>query len=643
MTVSKSIMIQGPSEKVSQVQTRNYTWEGIGADWGTPTLMDPGGKGYDELYRVGGWDSRTIIWNRPTWPSTRDGSPQYTDKGEFTTEIFAVKGSLPHISAEDRTEYAELADSTEFLCGVYYNDTFAYFLFLDPSLDGVCHPGAYYVIETKEDVESQNIIRNVKDTYTASGFSLYDAIVSGTTRIKMNLAWQPTGDYTGFYLDTSYMEAGGYLRLGPNASGQEQTARITAIVDSGEVDVVPLYYEFAADDPVVYWTSDEESQHDMFIATGSGADSVGLGAGPKEGETYFWSRGDISSETIIELFEPIPWAIPEPYSIRNVPYTNIWLRLDSPSQPFNLSTLVFKVNFVDVTDNVVVTQIPGGIELFYNPPTDFELASRVYVSIYISCSVSEYNYMGLSTFEGLPYVTLSGTTRTYQPGGQVVFGPNTEGDMQTTTIRYIVSDEEIMIEDQLSYDFDAGDLVQYTYDDYPVTLDYWFDVVDDYKPPYFERFNPVDGQEEVAVNHFIMFDIRDAGLGVDISTLSFTVNNLIELPQIYKYSDNWYRVVYTPEVNYYYNSTVECFATVSDLSSSQNRGYAVWSFSTSEAELPIVMNRDPYACAFPVHHKDDIRLDIYGRGGGISYPSILFTWDQHAYFIYTYPKIYRLT
>ena len=380
-----------------------------------------------------------------------------------------------------------------------------------------------------------------------------------------------------------------------------------------------------------------------------------------DSENMIVIKGGLSTTTDIELFIPIPWAIPEPKSIRNVPHTNIWTRIDQPALPFNLSSLVYKING-EIQDTEVVgsfysnpgvaqvLNIPGGIEIFFDPEEDFDLNTRVTVDIILSCSpsVNRWVYRESGTYlAGTEYIQLtsSGTGDAlfyFQPGGQLIIGPNPNGEWEVNTVRSIISEDEIMIY-PTTYEFTDGDPVQYTYDDYPVELDYYFDIVDDFKPPTFHNIRPGNGTTNMGRFRSISFEIRDEGLGVDISTLTLTVNNLVVIPQeVYKYSDQWYFVRWTPTYPYYYNATIECFATVSDLSDAKNRAFTTWSFSTAASELPMIDNPDPYYCAFPVHLNSDIQLDVYGRGGGISEDTIVFTVDQHEYQVERYPKIYRL-
>jgi hypothetical protein len=303
---------------------------------------------------------------------------------------------------------------------------------------------------------------------------------------------------------------------------------------------------------------------------------------------------------------------------------------------------VFKVNGENVTEDVEITYVTGGIELFYNPTVNFDLSSRVYVDIHISCSPSVYRSFAEVSPAGSEYISIGGgDLNIFQSGGMLRLGPNPADEWEDATLRCLVEGNVVRLTSVTEYEYTQGDLIAYTNDDYSVDLNYYFDIVDDFRAPTFESIYPYDGMEGANRRQWILFDIKDEGLGIDISTLSFTVDNMIVIPQVYKYSDNWYRVVYSPPVNYYYNAVVNCFATVEDLSSRKNRAFAVWSFHTESGELPIIMNPEPYFCAFPVHLKSHIGVDVFAREAGANLHSMVFTWDQKEYKVITYPKIYR--
>lgn len=86
----------------------------------------------------------------------------------------------------------------------------------------------------------------------------------------------------------------------------------------------------------------------------------------------------------VTQYDFLIFAIPEPYSQKNSPDTNILVRIIGfGSIPLNASSLIFKINGIDVTSSVVVTPFGGGLQLDYNPPVDFDYASIVSVDIEI--------------------------------------------------------------------------------------------------------------------------------------------------------------------------------------------------------------------------------------------------------------------
>lgn len=655
MPLSRSVMIVGPQPRQTRINTRNHAWcrpeVGQPCSWGTVIMDDPGDKGYDEPYRQGGTDVGYMMMARSIGPPTRNENecspsvhPWYPFCEDLTYDIFVVKGALPHHHPGDYgyLNQGHYSFTGDILCEVAM-DGGSYWLYRDKSLENEgyhCTPGGHFTLRLHSDLESKQHVYKPEDSYGFDGTEIEVPVTSGTTRLEFHPYWQTTGSGIGFYKDSSYMEAGGFLRIGPNSEGDIDIVRITDIVAYNIVDTTEILHDYDPGDNIYYWRSGIKPSNYMPIEEGNNPDPDGMSDGPKETQTLVETKGGLDTSAIIETFIPIPWAIPAPYSIRNVPHTNIWLRLDDPSIPFNLNTLEFKVNGENVTDDVDVTQFTGGMELLYDPPVNFDMSSRVYVEINVSCSPSLYVYFGEAALVESEFITVSGDMSFFQPGASLKLGPNPVGDWEMNEIYYIEGDQ-IKLATKTEYEYVQGDLISYTYDDYPVELSYYFDIVDDFKPPYFENIYPYDGMENVARNHWIMFDIKDEGLGVDISTLSFTVDNMIVIPQIYKYNDHWYRVIYTPPVPYYYNARVSCFATVQDNSSRKNRAFATWGFNTESGELPILMNPNPYFCAFPVHHKSHVGVDLFAREAGANLHSMIFTWDQKEYKVITYPKIYR--
>jgi hypothetical protein len=656
--MERSVLIRGPQEIETHDIIRGYIY---GHRWGDAVeWLDPDGDGTYNWYRTTDgditgetdtpMDSQLVMVGE----ILRRADHPDADGGSLNSEISVIanKGAFQHLTEAERL-YIEnnLSDYLEsiggdFSCAVYWGTDLVHLLFRDPSLDGVCNPGGFFRLLTKESMESHEIVNEYESSFENSGMTVGGTLASGTTTLNLNMPWISTGGLTGFYMDTSFLSEGGYFFLGPNDMGESGVARLVSILDSSSVEITGAPFDFATDDPILYKDSSIDKSLYIPVPAGTGTHTLGGGeytteSGGKSTEILIETREGLEVSTLLETFIPIPWAIPAPYSIRNVPFTDIWQRLQNPSIPLNWSTLIYKINGVDVTEDVQITLIPGGAELLYDPPVDFEMASRVYVNIYVSASPTMGRQFAENALVGTEYVTLSGGgTSIMQAGGIVYLGPNSLGEEESQEVRAIIDDEQIIIY-PTEYEYSAGDEIQYIYDDYPLELKYWFDIVDDFKPPRIYNMYPSQGMSNIDVNHWIRFEVSDEGLGIDISTLTLTVNNLVVYPTIYKYSDHWYQVLYTPPVPYYYNTTVECFVTVTDLSSQQNRAFATWSFNTGPPVTPIVMNPGPWYCAYPVHLNDDIKIDIFAREGGANWPSMVFTLDQKQYEYYSYPKIYR--
>jgi hypothetical protein len=657
--MQKSTLLVGASSRSSYQNLYTPQW---GHTWGTQQLwLDPDNNGLYDWYRtdylgriavVGGpLDSSLDIFVRHYGSPYKD-SATASGSGDSNITIPLMKGALPHLTAEERdyiahhlSEYLDIGAEGKPNCAVFYGNDFAYFMFEDPSLPGICNPGGYFIVRTLPTYESHATISSPVAYYENPDLKVNGTLASGTTTLTMTMPWIDTNSSgtTGFYLTTDIMDVGGHLYFGPNSVGSSGVATVVSILGSDRLQITPMDYTFMNGDPILYRDSEIKKTIDVPVPGGSGDYEIAgytTQSGGKGTELSVGVKGGLETFTVIETFIPIPWAVPTPYSIRNAPYTNIWQRLSNPSIPMNWSTLVYKINGVEVTDQVQITLIPGGAELFYNPPQDFQLNSRVWVYVYVSASPTVTRTFATNTPIDTRYIQIDGDISMFQPGGMLEFGPNPGGESESRELIAIMSTDTIMVE-ETTYEYLEGDTIQYTYADYPLELNYWFDIVDDFYPPEIFNMYPYNGMTNVDHRHWIRFEIQDEGLGIDISTLTFTVNNLVVIPDIYKYSDNWYQVIYTPPYPFYYNSTVECFVTVADRSSSQNRGYAIWSFQTGESEVPIIMNAHPSCGAFPVHLKDDIQVDVYGRGGGINLSSLVFTVDQKKYIPSTYPKIYR--
>lgn len=79
------------------------------------------------------------------------------------------------------------------------------------------------------------------------------------------------------------------------------------------------------------------------------------------------------------------FALPLPFSVKNPVDTNILIRIVGfGAIPLDTNTLVFKVNGIDVAEQVIITPFGGGLQLEYDPPLDFDYGATVSIEISIS-------------------------------------------------------------------------------------------------------------------------------------------------------------------------------------------------------------------------------------------------------------------
>ena len=360
-----------------------------------------------------------------------------------------------------------------------------------------------------------------------------------------------------------------------------------------------------------------------------------------DNEVYGWLEGPLIRTRKFEAFQFLIEIIPVPYSIRNAPDTNLWLRLRDPSYPLNPDTLIFKVNGVDITANCVVNRVINGVEIFYDPPVDFTYGSRVYVDLSIGTS----NVYSTTFDEAAPigdqYLLITGDAERLNPGGELRLGPNAASETETVTLLDITEADELYVP-AITYEYSEGDDITYfRIDDTTLILKYYFDIIPDYRPPWFENLYPAPYAESVSVDTYISFDVKDLGLGVNINSLVFRINDMNVSPDITKYNDNYYHVSFKPDKKLFYNAWVYCYARVEDLAAAKNSALEFWRFKTQNPELPLLMDFDPECCDNPVYSMTDIQFDIYGRTEGLDLDSLVVTIDGINYTMDFWPKIYR--
>jgi hypothetical protein len=150
----------------------------------------------------------------------------------------------------------------------------------------------------------------------------------------------------------------------------------------------------------------------------------------------------------------------------------------------------------------------------------------------------------------------------------------------------------------------------------------------DTTPPYATNRSPAPGATGVAVDTFVELDLRDAGVGVDQSTITMRVNGSPVTPSISGTSAA-YTLSYNPPVDFAYDQTVSVEVDASDLNGNAMATDA-YSFTTGPAPdttPPYVTNRSPAPGASGVAISTLITFEIRDAGVGVDQSTIIVRVD----------------
>jgi len=173
-----------------------------------------------------------------------------------------------------------------------------------------------------------------------------------------------------------------------------------------------------------------------------------------EAEILVTQLQKLSDTAIINQYDFLIFALPVPYSIKNSPATDILVRITGfGAIALDSSTLVFRVNGVDVSSQVQVTPFGGGLELVYDPISNFPYSSTV--SVYIQIRDVDIPPNVISTF-----YTFDIVPDTKKPFLYEVYPPDqSSGNYELTEVYAIIKDLETGIDLDTIEMFIEGKLV----------------------------------------------------------------------------------------------------------------------------------------------------------------------------------------
>ena len=179
-----------------------------------------------------------------------------------------------------------------------------------------------------------------------------------------------------------------------------------------------------------------------------------------------------------------------------------------------------------------------------------------------------------------------------------------------------------------------------------IDLDYWFNIVPDYKSPYLINLSPDREEDYIAVDTEVSFEIHDAGTGIDLDTLECFINS-IKIDEndlvIEEYNRYSCKVTYTPSKNLYYEKTYKMSVKISDSSTNNNKLNDSWSFYTRESDGVVFVDFIPIKCKRGASRFSSVSVVALADGGGVDRDSIKLQVLDKDVAVNKIPIVYRVS
>jgi hypothetical protein len=159
--------------------------------------------------------------------------------------------------------------------------------------------------------------------------------------------------------------------------------------------------------------------------------------------------------------------------------------------------------------------------------------------------------------------------------------------------------------------------------------------VEDVAGPRVTNVFPDDQAAGIPINTFIQFDVTDFETGVDINSLVLYVNNVRVIDGItgtiestLSLDEKGYTVKYTPSSPFLYGDLIPVAMFINDSSANSNERFFSYSFTTEESLAPILLRRQPSACAVDIPVGSRVLVDVIDGGHGIDKDSVVVSVDD---------------
>lgn len=176
-----------------------------------------------------------------------------------------------------------------------------------------------------------------------------------------------------------------------------------------------------------------------------------------------------------------------------------------------------------------------------------------------------------------------------------------------------------------------------------IDLDYWFNVIPDYRAPYLTNLSPGREEDYVNVDTEISFEIYDIGTGLNLSTLECFLNSIKMDISVEEYDRYHCKVVYSPPKDLYYGKTYRMTVKVNDSSENINKLTDAWQFYTIVSDGVKFVDFNPIRCKRGASRFSSVSVLALADGGGVDKDSIQMQVLDKDVDVNKSPIVYRVS
>jgi len=288
----------------------------------------------------------------------------------------------------------------------------------------------------------------------------------------------------------------------------------------------------------------------------------------------------------ITQFDFIDLIFPPCDSVKNSVSTNILWRIRDFGFPFDVSSLIFTLQGIEIQDRseFVVTSLPTGLQIFYDPPEDFDFDTQITVSVTIDDTANPPN-----TF----FVPCSWQT---VPDVRPPFFRSVLPECNST---------DVDVFSQVSFD----------------VLDFGQGVDPDSIRLSIEGVTVCDGVTLDPIVDQDFTTISGVPVGAEVTGFHVTYDHPL---------DPWR-----------YGSNLTISIEASDLSPLRNRVLFVCSFEVEDSAAPEFFQTNPEPCDSFVDNRTGLTFEVYGVEHGIDISTLEVRVDNTLRKVFVRPKILR--